>query len=238
MQLAAENERTIARTNRIPGRHRGHRSAGERERAGSGEGRARRDRRAQQGPAARHAARHQHRPRRVHRGLAARGAHRALHLVHARARGDVRVPRQLARHADSGGHHSDLDPGGLRRHERAGLHAERAHAARHGARHRPRGGRCHRGAGEHLPAHRARRAEPARRHRWQPRDRLRGHRDHARAVRGVRAHLVPRRARRAAVQRVRLHARRIHPVLLPHRAHAHADADVAAVPQGAPRAAR
>ena len=60
-------------------------------------------------------------------------------------------------------------------------------------------------------------------------NRLRGHRHDARAVRGVRADLVSRRTSRAAVQRVRLHAGGLDPVLVPDRADAHADDDVAAL---------
>ena len=105
---------------------------------------------------------------------------------------------------------------------------QRADAARPGARHRPGGGRRHRGAGEHLPPHGGRRAAADRRRGRQPRDRLRGDRHHAGAGRGVRADLVPAGQRRPAVPRVRHHRGRGGAVLVAGGADADADDGVEA----------
>ena len=105
-------------------------------------------------------ARHQRRQRRVHRGGAARSGHRARIRVRVRAARHLRVPRQSARHADSGGHDSGVDHRLVHRDVRARLHDQRAHAARPGARDRPGGRRRHRGAGEHPSAHASRASRP------------------------------------------------------------------------------
>ncbi len=100
---------------------------------------------------------------------------------------------------------------------------EHAHAARAGAGDRPGGGRCDRGAGEHLPSHRRRHGADGGRVSRHQGGRLRGDRDDAHAGGGVRANRLHDRAHRQALRRIRAHARRRGAGVGVRRAHALAD---------------
>ena len=229
MRLAAENERSLSRSNGVPGISIGVEQiskANTLEVAGARQGR---DRAAATGAAAGHKPRGQPRSLRVHRGVDEGSARRAGHRAGAGADRDLPVPRQRARDADPGRDDPGLDHRRVHRHGGDGVLDQRADAARPRARDRPRRRRRDRRAREHLPAHGTRRAAADRGGRRQPRDRLRGDRDHGGAGRGVPADVVPPGRGRQAVPRVRLHDRRGGAVLRAGRADADADDGLEAV---------
>ena len=228
VRLAAENERSLSRSNTVPGISIGVEQISK---ANTLEvAAAVRDgtRAAAAAAAGGHGARGQPRPLRVHRGVDARGRDRARDRAAAGAAGHLPVPRQRAGDADPGRDDPGVDHRVVPGHGRARLLDQRADAARAGARDRPGRGRRDRRAREHLPAHGNGRAAADRGRRRQPRDRLRGDRHDAGADGGVRADLVPAGQRRPAVPRVRLHDRGRGAVLVAGRADADADDELEA----------
>ena len=85
VRLAAENERSLSRSNGVPGISLGHGADVQGQHAGGRPRRARGTRPAPPGPAAGHDARDQPRPVRLHRGVDARGRDRARHRARAGA---------------------------------------------------------------------------------------------------------------------------------------------------------
>ena len=185
---------------------RGQASGGESARAFQGG--ARRGRAHQRDAAAGHEA---------HRFVRHFGVHRALDRLGVRDHrrgdpagraGDLLLPAQPARDADSDRHDSRVADRRVRADVRLRLHDQHADAAGDGAGDRSGRRRRDRGAGEHLPPRRGRHAAQGSGDRRRARDRLRGHRDDADAGVGVRAAGVRHRTHRTAVHRVRADARR------------------------------
>jgi multidrug efflux pump len=151
VRLAAENERSYSRLNGQPGLM----LQVQAQSKGKARDRARRARRgrAHEGqPAGRHDAQRQRRQRAADRGRSPRGPDRRRLRAELGARRHLSVPRQPARHVDSGRDDPGVDHRVADRHVRARLLRERADAARPRARDRPRRRRRDRRARERAPA--------------------------------------------------------------------------------------
>ncbi|MCW0461248.1 hypothetical protein NB717_002316 [Xanthomonas sacchari] len=179
----------------------GHRQDLHRQQPGCGPRRARGRAADPADPAQGHADLRRLRFHRVHRCL---GGTRLPHPDRgggAGAGGDLAVPGQRARGADPGGDGAGVPGGRVHRAVCVRLLDQPADPARPGAVHRPGGGRCDRGGGEHPASRRPGRTGAgggAARHRA---GRLRGDRHHRGAGGGVPAGRLPRRQHRAPVPR-------------------------------------
>ncbi len=109
VQLAAENQRSGAATNDGPAHHDAGGGAVHGQRAGSGSGHQEGNGADPRGPARGHQRRSEHRQLGVHPGVDEEGAAGAVRDAGHRAGGDLPVPGQRARDADSGGHHPGID---------------------------------------------------------------------------------------------------------------------------------
>ena len=142
----------------------------------------------------------------LHPRLDLRGRQDARRSGGDRDRGDFPLSRQSAFDLHSDRHHSAFAHRRDDRADGARLFDQSAHAARAGARHRPRGRRRHCGGGEHSPPHRGghdavRRGDPGR-----ARDRPADHRHDHHARRGLCADRLCLRRDRRSLSRIRLHS--------------------------------